>query len=100
MKKIFALTAVSMILAATSAFASCPLNTINSCSMNHRYTGVPTGAAAPVSYIVAPVQQRTYLPACNNCNTQPAKRGFFSKMFSPIQGVYDATFGQIFTGLY
>lgn len=100
MKKIFALTAAGMILAATTAFASCPINPTNSCSINPHYTGVPTGAAAPVSYIVAPVQQRTYLPACNNCNTQPAKRGFFSKMFSPIQGVYDATFGQIFTGLY
>ena len=63
MKKIFALTAAAMIMAATTAFASCPLKPMpmqNSCSI-----GVPTGAAAPItySYIVAPVQQRTYLPA-------------------------------------
>ena len=98
MKKIFALTAATMILAATTTFAACPLKAVptqNSCSI-----GVPTGAAAPVSYIVAPVQQRTYLPACNPCNAKPAKKGFFSKVFTPIQGVYDATLGQIFTGLY
>ncbi len=99
MKKILALTAAAMIMAATTAFASCSLKPVpmqNSCSI-----GVPTGAAAPVSYsyIVSPVQQRTYLPACNQCNT-PAKKGFFSKIFTPVQNVYDATFGQIFTGLY
>ena len=99
MKKIFALTAAAIIMAATTAFASCPLKPMqmqNSCSI-----GVPTGAAAPItySYIVAPVQQRTYLPACNQCNS-PAKKGFFSKVFTPVQNVYDATFGQIFTGLY
>ena len=98
MKKIFALTAATMILAATTTFAACPLKAVpmqNSCSI-----GLPTGAAAPVSYIVAPVQQRPYLPACNPCNAKPAKKGYFSKVFTPIQGVYDATLGQIFTGLY
>ena len=100
MKKIFAITAVSMMLAASSAFAACPLKVMpnhNSCTM-----GTPTGYAAPVSYsyIVSPVQQRTYLPACNNCNTQPAKKGFFSRMFTPVQNVYGATLGPIFTGLY
>ena len=99
MKKILALTAAAMIMAATTAFASCPLKPMpmqNSCSI-----GVPTGAAAPVSYssIVSPVHQRTYLPACNQCSTQ-TKKGFFSKIFTPVQNVYDATFGQIFTGLY
>lgn len=99
MKKIFALTALSLTLAAGSAFASCPINAPmhNSCSM-----GVPTGAAAPVSYIVAPAQQRTYLPACNTCcnGKTTEKRGFFSKVFSPVRGIYDATLGPIFTGLY
>ena len=88
-------TAATVMFGAT-AFGACPIKASQtSCSI-----GTPTGAAAPVSYIVAPVQQRTYLPACNNCNSQPAKKGFFSRMFSPVQGVYDATFGQIFTGLY
>lgn len=98
MKKIFALTAATMIMAATTTFAACPLKATsmqNSCSM-----GVPTGAAASINYIVAPVQQRTYLPACSPCNTKPAKKGFFNKVFTPVQGVYDATLGQIFTGLY
>lgn len=99
MKKIFALTAVSLMLAAGSAFASCPLKAMpmhNSCSI-----GVPTGAAAPVSYIVAPVQQRTYLPACNTCcNGKAEKKGFFSKVFAPVRSIYDATLNPIFTGLY
>jgi len=97
MKKIFALTAASMILAATSTFAACPINMThnNACKM-----GIPTGYAAPVSYVVAPVQQRTYLPPCNNCNNQVAKKGFFSRMFTPVQNIYGATLGPIFTGLY
>lgn len=97
MKKIFALTAVSMMLAATTAFASCPINpTNNSCSIHQ--TGRITGAAAPVSYIVAPVQQRTYLPPCNNCNTQQ-KKTFFQKVMTPFTGVYNAVFSP-FTNLY
>lgn len=100
MKKIFALTAVSMMLAATTAFASCPLKA-DSCSM--KYVGIPTGAAAPVTYVAAPVVQRNCLPPCNTCNTcnaKPAEKGFFSKIFTPVKGIYDATLGQIFTDLY
>lgn len=97
MKKIFALTAASMILAATSTFAACPINMTHNSACK---IGTPTGYAAPVSYVVAPVQQRTYLPPCNNCNNQVAKKGFFSRMFTPVQNVYGATLGPIFTGLY
>lgn len=97
MKKIFALTGASMILAATSTFAACPINMTHNSACK---IGTPTGYAAPVSYIVAPVQQRTYLPPCNNCNNQVAKKGFFSRMFTPVQNVYGATLGPIFTGLY
>lgn len=95
MKKIFALTAATMILAATTTFASCPLKSMNNaCSM-----GVPTGAAAPVSYIVGPAYERAVVPPCQNCCNKE-KKGFFSKIFTPVQGIYDATLGQIFTGLY
>ena len=97
MKKIFALTAASMVLAATSAFAACPINMTHNTACK---IGTPTGYAAPVSYVVAPVQQRTYLPPCNNCNNQVAKKGFFSRMFTPVQNIYGATLGPIFTGLY
>lgn len=98
MKKIFALTAVSMMLAATTAFASCPINSTGSCSINP-VVGTPTGAAAPVSYIVAPVAQRTYLPPCNTCKNQPAKKSFLQKVSTPFTGVYNAVFSP-FTNLY
>ena len=97
MKKIGILTALTAILATTSAFASCPINPTNRCSMTQH--GVMTGAAAPISYIVAPVQERTYLPPCTACN-KATKKGFFSKIFTPVQNVYGATLGPIFTGLY
>lgn len=97
MKKIGILTALTLMLATTSAFASCPINLTNSCNVKQH--GSITGAAAPMSYIVAPVQQRTYLPPCTNCN-KATKRGFFSKVFTPVQNVYGATLGPIFTGLY
>ncbi len=97
MKKIFLLSAAAMILASTTAFASCSINPVNnSCSINP--TGRITGAAAPVSYIVAPAQQRTFLPPCNNCNTQQ-KKSFFQKMMTPVSGVYNAVFSP-FTQLY
>ena len=98
MKKIFTLTAVSLMLAAGSTFAACPIKATpmqNSCT-----AGNPTGAAAPISYIVAPVQQRTYLPACNTCDGKTQKKGFFSKVFTPVRNIYDATLNPIFTGLY
>ncbi len=97
MKKIIALSAATMILATSTAFASCPINPANnSCSLYQ--TGKITGAAAPVSYIVAPAQQRTFLPPCNNCNTRQ-KKSFFKKMMSPVSGVYNAIFSP-FTNLY
>lgn len=99
MKKIFALTAVSMMLAATTAFASCPINPVNSSCSIKPVLGVPTGAAAPVSYIVAPVAQRTYVPPCNTCSNQPAKKTFFQKVMTPFTGIYDAVFSP-FTNLY
>ncbi len=97
MKKIFTLTAAAMIMAASSAFAVCPVNPANNaCSINS--TGTITGAAAPVSYIVAPAQQRTFVPPCNNCNTKQ-KKSFFQKIMSPVSGVYNAVFSP-FTHLY
>lgn len=99
MKKIFALTAVSMMLASTMAFASCPINkTNNSCSVNP-VVGTPTGAAAPISYIVAPVSERTYLPACSTYKNQSAKKSIFQKVMTPFNGVYNAVFSP-FTNLY
>ena len=102
MKKILNLTAVTLAMTfalGATAFGACPLKAGHTaCSINN--VGVPTGAAAPVSYIVAPVAQRTYLPACNTCNVKTQKKSFMQKMFSPVRGIYDATFGQIFTGLY
>lgn len=95
MKKIFALSTAAMIFAATSAFAVCPIKPMNtSCSI-----GNPTGAAAPVSYVIAPAHDRNYVPPCQSCCGKE-KKSFFKKVFTPVQGVYDATLGQIFTGLY
>ncbi len=97
MKKIFVLTAAAMIFAATATFAACPVNQVtNSCSITPK--GNITGAAAPVSYIVAPAQQRTFLPPCNNCAKQQ-KKSFFQKMMTPVSGVYNAIFSP-FTNLY
>ncbi len=101
MKKILNLTAVTLAMTfalGATAFGACPLKAGNTaCSMNS--VGVPTGAAAPVSYIVAPVAQRTYIPPCNNCN-KVEKKSFMQKIFSPVRGIYDATLGPIFTQLY
>ena len=87
-------TAATVMFGAT-AFGACPIKASQtSCSI-----GTQTGAAAPVSYIVAPVAQRTYVPPCNNCSNQPAKKSIFQKMMTPFTGVYNAVFGP-FTNLY
>lgn len=96
MKKILSMTAVAaattLMLSAT-AFGACPIKQNTACTI-----GTPTGAAAPVSYsyIVQPVAQRTYLPACNNCSNQPAKKNFFQRVMTPVTGVYDAMVGPFF----
>lgn len=93
MKKIFALTAVSMMLAATTAFAACPLKSYqSSCNMpriSHAQTAYAPMPAIPM------VMQNSGDPCCGS-----KKKGFFKKVFTPVRGVYDATLGQIFTGLY
>lgn len=101
MKKILStavLVAATSVMLGATAFGACPLRTIGTapaaCQM-----GTPTGAAAPVSYIVAPVAQRTYVPPCNNCANQPAKKSIFQKVMTPFTGVYNAVFGP-FTNLY
>lgn len=99
MKKILsiaAVTAATTIMLSSTAFGACPLNNNQTaCKI-----GLPTGAAAPVSYsyIVAPVAQRTYVPPCNNC-AQPQKKSIFQKVMTPFTGVYNAVFGP-FTNLY
>ena len=100
MKKILSMTALvaatSLILGST-AFGACQLKTLQpSCT-----TGYITGAAAPVSYsyIVSPVAQRTYLPACNNCSNQQIKKSVFQRVMTPFSGVYNAVFAP-FTNLY
>ncbi len=94
MKKILsaAIVAATTLMLSATAFASCPLkNHQTSCSM-----GKITGAAAPVSYIVAPAQERTYMPPCKNC---VPKKNWFQKSMTPFTGVYNAVFGP-FTNLY
>ena len=104
MKKILStaalVTATSLILG-SSAFGACHINAPQQPCMTGYTTGYTTGAAAPVSYsyIVSPVAQRTYLPACNNCANQQAKRSIFQKMMTPFSGVYNAVFAP-FTNLY
>lgn len=97
MKKILstaAVVAASSILLGATAFGACPLKAYQpSCSM-----GVPTGYAAPVSYIVAPVAQRTIVPPCQNCCNKE-KKTIFQKVMAPFTGVYNAVFSP-FTTLY
>lgn len=102
MKKIFStavLVAATSVMLGATAFGACPLKVLGtpqtSCSI-----GIPTGAAAPVSYIVAPVAQRTYVPACNTCcANKPEKKSFFQKVMTPFTGVYNAVVSP-FTNLY
>ena len=98
MKKILStavIFAATTLMLGSTAFGACSLKPAQSaCTI-----GIPTGAAAPVSYIVAPVAQRTYLPPCNNCSNQPAKKTMFQKVMTPFTGIYNAVFGP-FTHLY
>lgn len=97
MKKILstaAVVAATTLMIGATAFGACPLKSYqSSCSM-----GVPTGYAAPVSYIVAPVAQRTIMPPCQNCCNK-TKKNFFQKAMTPFTGVYNAVFSP-FTNLY
>ena len=95
MKKIFALAAVSMMLAATTAFATCPIKAQNTaCSINtNRISHIQTP-------YVAPVTQRAYMPCCGNNLKKVEKKSIMQKVFTPVRGVYDATFGAIFNNLY
>lgn len=95
MKKILSTAAVFVAATAmlsASAFASCPLNTHKAC------TGKMTGAAAPVSYIIAPVQERAYVPSCNTC-AKKTQKTFFQKVTTPFTGIYNTIFSP-FTNLY
>lgn len=98
MKKILstaAVVAATTLMLSATAFGACPLRANQTSCM----IGTPTGAAAPISYIVAPVAQRTYVPPCNNCANQPAKKSIFQKVMSPFTGIYNAVFSP-FTTLY
>lgn len=84
----------STFLLSSIAFGACPINKVNTaCKI-----GTPTGAAAPVSYIVAPVNQRTYLKPCTNCEKQ-TKQNIFQKTIKPFTGIYNSIIGP-FTNLY
>lgn len=97
MKKILVLTMAMMTIGST-AFASCPISGTNtSCSINHQ--GNITGAAAPVSYIIAPAPQQTMMQRNNNWNTAQPKRNMFQKMMTPFNSVYNTIFVP-FTNLY
>ncbi len=97
MKKILVLT-MAMMTIGSMAFASCPINGVNtSCGMN--YQGNVTGAAAPVSYIIAPAPQQNMMQRNSNWNTVQPQKNMFQKMMTPFNSVYNTIFVP-FTNLY
>lgn len=98
MKKILSIAAIfvaTSLMLGSTAFGMCPLKAgQTACTV-----GNMTGAAAPVSYIVAPASQKVNMPSWNNNSAQPVKKNMFQRMMTPFTGVYNSIFGP-FTNMY
>lgn len=92
MKKIALLTALTVMLGTSGAFAVCNCPSPNP----YAYDMNRVSVVRPVAMV--PVVQQN--PCCNPCcNTKTEKKSFFTRIFDGTKTVYQNTFGNIFTSM-
>lgn len=92
MKKIALLTALTVMLGTSGAFALCNCPNPNPYAYDYNRVSIAT----PV--VVAPA---AYNPCCNPCcgEKKQQKKSFFTRVYDGTKTVYQNTFGNLFTSM-